>query len=86
MDQVFFLKGAWQLMFNGIVPTTTWPARGPAEVQLYLLRKGYSVLTPEGSIKHLDPKSDSMLEYVRTRQVDPATGRLTLADKAVNRG
>lgn len=52
-DQVFQLRDGWRLIFQGVVPRATWRDRGGAEAALSLLKSGYSVLTPDGSIKHV---------------------------------
>ena len=41
-------------VFNGIVPWTTWTERGAAEAQLSLLKSGYSIITENGGIKHVE--------------------------------
>lgn len=52
-NEVFNLRGAWRLIWNGVVPATTWADKGGAEAQLSLLRNGYSVLCTDGRIKHV---------------------------------
>ncbi len=52
-DQVFNLRGAWRLMWHGVVPATTWRDKGAAEAQLALLRSGHSVLCADGSLRHV---------------------------------
>lgn len=69
---VFYLKDAWRVFFNGIVPDTTWNCKGAAEAQLDLLKSGYSVMQENGVIKHRcdsvtqipRKENETMLEYV----------------------
>ncbi len=56
---VFYLKGSWQILFNGIVPRTTWQEKGSAEAQLALFESGYSELTYDGIIVHPGAKRRS---------------------------
>lgn len=57
-DEVFQLRDGWHVAFRGIVPRATWPERGPAEAQLSLLQKGYSILLDDGTIKHIGACGD----------------------------
>jgi hypothetical protein len=52
-NEVFCLRGHWMLVYNGVVPSTTWGSRGAAEAQLDLLRSGYSVITLDTGIRHI---------------------------------
>lgn len=52
-DETFNIHGSWRLSFKGIVPLIAWKTKGAAEAQLTLLKKGYSVMTDSGVIKHI---------------------------------
>ena len=50
--EVFQLRDGWHLIFKGAVAKANWADKGGAEAQLALLKKGYSSLLPDGTIKH----------------------------------
>lgn len=56
-DEVFSLKGEWQIRFRGRILTPTWPEAGPAQAALRLLQKGAGTVTASGGIKwtHQEP-------------------------------
>jgi len=63
--EVFQLRDGWHLIFKGAVASASWADKGAAEAQLDLLKKGYSILTPGGGIKHVGVARDAAEPTVR---------------------
>ena len=51
LNQVFFVKGAWKVAFNGLVLAPDWAEKGGAEAALYLLERGKGEVTASGNIR-----------------------------------
>jgi len=51
-NEVFNLHGAWRLIWNGAVPSTTWANKNGALAQLALLKSGYTTLCADGRLYH----------------------------------